>query len=215
MTDMNSRPYRMNSRATSTEQTGERLLDAMRERFGSTPYERIRLEDVAADASVTVQTVIRRFGGKAGLATALFARELARVGAAREAAAHASAPETVRALVEHYETYGLLILKTYSEAPLVPGLSELAAQGRAFHVDWCRRVFADHLDPELDADLRRRRVAQVTAICDATTWRNLRYDGGLDPAETEQALLDLISPLLHEDSGFPPTIGSGGRKRSR
>lgn len=186
----------MNSRAEAAERTGERLLDAMLDRFGTTPYERIRLEDVAADAEVTVQTVIRRFGGKPGLLAAVFARELGRIGAARDAAAHAAPAATVAALVQHYERYGLLILKSYAEAPMVPGLPELAARGRAFHVDWCRRAFLDHLEPS-DDDTRARRLAQVTAVCDATTWRVLRQDGGLDPAGTELALVELLQPLVN------------------
>lgn len=190
------RDYRMSARADSAELTGERIVDAMLGRFASTPYERIRLDDVAADAGVTVQTVIRRFGGKAGLLLVVVERELARIVQARQSAAQANAALTVAALIDHYETYGDLILKTYSEAPLVPGLPELAARGRAFHVDWCRQVFEHRLDPGLDDETRRIRTAQIVAICDATTWRILRHDGALDPAETERALTELLAPLL-------------------
>jgi AcrR family transcriptional regulator len=188
----------MSARADSAEHTRERIVDAMLARFATTPYERIRLDDIAAEAGVTVQTVIRRFGGKPGLMTTVVERELGRIAAAREAAAgDAPTPaETIAALVEHYERYGDLILKTYSEAPLVAGLPELAAQGRAYHVDWCRRAFGDAIDPAVDAATRRRRLAQVVAICDATTWRILRADGALSPAETERALLELLLPLL-------------------
>ncbi|WP_448810357.1 TetR/AcrR family transcriptional regulator [Agromyces bauzanensis] len=197
---MKSRPYRMSARADAAELTGERIVDAMLERFASTPYERVRLEDVASDAGVTVQTVIRRFGGKPGLMTTTVERELGRIAAAREEAAHSTPSQTIRALVEHYERYGSVILKTYSEAPLVPGLTEIAARGRDYHLDWCRRAFAGHLDPAGDEVIRRRRLAQVVAICDATTWRILRFDGRLDPAQTEQALLELLEPFLRPRS---------------
>ncbi|WP_448005064.1 TetR/AcrR family transcriptional regulator [Agromyces bauzanensis] len=197
---MKSREYRMSARADAAELTGERIVDAMQARLAGTPYERIRLEDIASDAGVTVQTVIRRFGGKPGLMTTTVERELGRITAAREAAAHSSPSETIRALVEHYERYGSLILKTYSEAPLVPGLPEIAARGREYHLDWCRRTFADHVDPSGDDSTRRRRLAQVVAICDATTWRILRFDGGLDTGQTERALVELLAPLLRSDS---------------
>lgn len=186
----------MSARAEAAELTADRIVDAMLERFADAPYERIRLEDVASDAGVTVQTVIRRFGGKPGLMTTTVERELARIVAAREAAMHAGPAQTIRSLVAHYERYGALILKMYSEAPLVPGLPEVAARGREYHLDWCRRAFADHLDHVGDAVARRRRDAQVAAVCDATTWRVLRFDGGLDPAQTELALLELLEPLL-------------------
>src|SRR3712207_6615207 len=61
------RAYRQSSRAAAAEATGERILLAFRNRLEQGWLEEIRLEDVARDAGVTVQTVIRRFGGKEGL----------------------------------------------------------------------------------------------------------------------------------------------------
>ena len=55
-------------------------------RFAELPYDRIRLEDVAADAEVTVQTVIRRFGSKHGLLAATVEREFTRLATERAAA---------------------------------------------------------------------------------------------------------------------------------
>lgn len=191
---MNKRKYEMSARADAAAQTADRIVDAMLARLSSTPYEHVRVEDVAADAGVTGQTVIRRFGTKAALMNATVERELGRIAAAREAAAQASPAETIRELVVHYERYGALILKTYSEAPLVPGLPEIAARGRAFHVDWCRRAFA--LNPALSPAEHALRIAQIIAICDATTWRILRIDGGLDAAQTERAIRELLMPLL-------------------
>lgn len=184
----------MTARAEAAESTAERVVDAMLGRLAATPYDHIRVEDVAADAGVTGQTVIRRFGGKAGLMTATVERELGRIAAAREAAAQATSAETVHDLVAHYERYGALILKTYAEAPLVPGLPEIVARGRAFHVSWCRRAFT--LDPALGEAERVRRLAQIIAICDATTWRILRFDGALDPTQTEIAVGEMLAPIL-------------------
>lgn len=196
MTNVKERTYRMSARADAAELTAERIVDAMLERLRTTPYERIRLEDVAADAGVTSQTVIRRFGSKPMLMTTTVERELGRIVTRREASIRETRAQTISALVSHYEEYGLLILKTYSEAPLVPGLPELAARGRAYHVDWCRRAFADHLAAGLDDATRRRRLAQIVAVCDATTWRILRVDGDLTPQDTERAITELLTPLL-------------------
>jgi AcrR family transcriptional regulator len=193
---MNERKYQMSARADSTEATGERIVDAMLDRLRTTPYERVRLDDVAMDAGVTTQTVIRRFGSKPALMTTTVERELDRIIARREAVARSRPSETIRALVEHYEQYGLLILKTYGEAPLVLGLPEVAARGRAYHVDWCRRAFADHVPRGLEPTVRNRRLAQVVALCDANTWHILRFDGGLTASATELAILELLEPLL-------------------
>lgn len=195
-----TRNYRMSARAESAEQTGERIADAMLALLAKTPYERLRLDDVARDAGVTVQTIIRRFSGKAGLMTAVVERELGRIVAAREAARRESVARTLTALVAHYEMYGALILKTYAEAPLVPGLPAIVARGREYHVEWCRGTFDRHLDPGLDDESRRVRLAQLVAACDATTWRILRFDGGLTPRETERALKELVAPLLDDSA---------------
>jgi AcrR family transcriptional regulator len=193
---MNNRVYKMTARATSAEQTGARVVDAMLERFGRLPYDQIRLDDVAADAGVTVQTVIRRFTSKAGVMRATVERELERIASAREAGASAEMEGILADLVAHYETYGALILKVYSEAGQVDGLAPLVAAGRDYHLSWCRRTFEQHLDTGLDDLTRRRRLAQVTAACDATTWRILRIDAGLDPEQTRLAIAEVVMPLL-------------------
>ncbi|GAA1960069.1 hypothetical protein GCM10009717_28500 [Agromyces allii] len=202
----------MSARAESAGRTGERILDAMLARFADSPYEHIRLDDVAADAQVTVQTVIRRFGGKSGLMVAVVERELGRIVEARELVASPQPDVVLAELVRHYERYGALILKMYAEASLVPGLPELAVRGRVYHVDWCRRVFADRLPVE--GSLRARRLAQVVAVCDATTWRILRADGGLAPAEVEVALAELLDPLLDAPRDQPHDRAPGQTGRT-
>lgn len=190
------RSYRMTARAEAAERTGERVIDAMLGRYATTPYDQVRLEDVAGDAAVSVQTVIRRFGSKHGLLGATVERELARIGADRAAALGEDPATTLHSLVDYYESHGLLILKVYAEAHQAPGVPELAARGRAFHVQWCHQAFGDALGPGLDASTRRRRLAQVVAICDATTWRILRHEGGLSPRQTEKALVEMMAPLV-------------------
>ena len=191
----------MTARAEATERTGERIVDAMLGRFAATPYDRIRLEDVAADAEVTVQTVIRRFGTKHALLAATVEREFVRLAADRAAAMGDSPQATLHSLVEYYEHHGALLLKLYAEAGQAPGVPELAARGRAYHVGWCREAFSEFLGRSQDPSTRARRLAQVVAICDATTWRILRFDGKLSPRQTEQALLEMLLPLLPPEDG--------------
>ena len=80
-------------------------------------------------------------------------------------------------------------------------MPELAAKARAYHVNWCREAFSKGLEDGLDYLTRERRLAQVVAICDATTWRILRFDGRLSLEQTEQALLEMLLPLLPTRSG--------------
>ncbi|GAB3607502.1 hypothetical protein GCM10027413_29110 [Conyzicola nivalis] len=193
---MNTRPYKMTSRAESAARTADSIADAMLQRFGDLPYERIRLEDIALDAGVTVQTVLRRFGSKPELLVSVVTRELGKIANARAAVARSLPAETITALADHYEKYGELILKTYAEAHLVDGLPAIAARGRAFHVNWCQETFAPHLDPATDEQSRDRRLAQIVAVCDARTWFILRIERALSVDQTKLALDEMISPLL-------------------
>lgn len=189
----------MSRRAEAAADTGDRIVDAVLVRFASLPYDRIRLEDVATDAGVSLQTVLRRFGSKAGLVTAMAARELARIAETREQHRDETAARVLAELVAHYERYGDLILKVYAEAGQVEGLGEIARSGRAYHVRWCEEAFTPSLAHLTEEPLRRRRRAQLVALCDATTWRILRRDAGLEPPEIERALLELVLPLLAAD----------------
>ncbi len=193
---MKVRDYQMTKRADDAQRTSHRILDAALTRYAALPYSRLRLEDIALDAGVTVQTVIRRFGGKPGLITSLIQRELGTIAQSRAAQQTSDPRALLHDLVVHYERYGDLILKVYAEAAQIDGAPELAAAGRAYHVGWCRDAFADRLGGLADARDRERRLAQLTAICDATTWRILRREAGLDIDETELALSELLVPLL-------------------
>ena len=51
--------------------------------------------------------------------------------------------------------------------------------------------------------MRARRLARVTVACDAQTWRILRRDAALDPAETELAILEMIDPVLRHRAPCP------------
>src|SRR4051812_12502055 len=61
------RPYEQVARAQAAEATGQQILEAFLARLMTQWFDEITLDLVAADAGVTVQTVVRRFGGKEGL----------------------------------------------------------------------------------------------------------------------------------------------------
>jgi AcrR family transcriptional regulator len=189
------RPYRMVARAESAAATGERILDAAVEAFRELPSEQISLDEVARRAGVAVQTVIRRFGGREGLFSAAAAREAERVQSQRDRAPVGDAAGAVRVLVDHYESVGDRVLKLLAEEDRVPGLREVADAGRAYHREWCARVFAPALWGRVGVE-RRRRLAQLVAICDVYSWKLLRHDAGLSRRQTELALVELLEPLL-------------------
>jgi AcrR family transcriptional regulator len=191
------RPYRMVARAGSTAATGERILDAAVAAFWERPGEQIPLDEVARRAGVTVQTVIRRFGGRDGLIVAATERELARVRAERDPAAVRDAAEAVDQLVTHYEALGDRILALLADESRISALREVADAGRRFHRSWCETVFHGAL-AHLGGVARDRRLAQLVAVCDVYIWKLLRLDAGLSRGETELAMLELLQPLLEE-----------------
>src|SRR5579859_3555125 len=162
------RPYRMVARAESAALTGERILDAAVEMFFEEPARTISLDEVADRAGVTVQTVIRRFGGRDALLAAAAERETERVREEREVTP-GDVNGAVRVLIEHYERTGDRVLRMPAEETRSEALREIVDRGRQMHRDWCATVFASALGG-LNATDRARRLAQLVAVCDVYTW---------------------------------------------
>jgi AcrR family transcriptional regulator len=188
------RPYRMVARAESAAATVDRIIDAAIEVFWERPSDQISLDEVARRAGVATQTVIRRFGGKDGLFSAAAEREAEKVEAQRGSATVGDTVGAVRVLVDHYEALGDRVLRLLAEEDRVKGVRELIDRGRAYHREWCDRVFAAAL-AGLHGVERQRRLAQLVAVCDVYTWKLLRRDAGLSRRQTELALLELLRPL--------------------
>jgi AcrR family transcriptional regulator len=191
------RSYRMVARAEAAAATGERILDAAVELFWEQPTDQISLDEVAMRAGVAVQTVIRRFGGKDGLFASAAEREAERVRMQRDQAPTGNVVGAVRVLMEHYETLGDRVLKLLAEEDRVPELREIAERGREYHREWCARVFSTGMAGRTATD-RRRRLAQIVAVCDVYTWKLLRRDASLSRRQTELALVELLDPIVKE-----------------
>lgn len=191
------RGYQMTARAASSAATGERILDAALEMFWELPTDQISLDEVALRAGVSVQTVIRRFGGKDGLVAAAAERESAAISRQRDLAPAGDVTVAVQVLVEHYEGFGDRVLRMLAEEERIPALRQIADGGRALHRDWCTRVFAAALDSQ-SSTVRRRRLAQLVAVCDVYMWKLLRRDAGLSRRQTELAIVELLTPILKE-----------------
>jgi AcrR family transcriptional regulator len=187
------RPYRMTARAAAAAATGERILDAAAEVFYATGD--LSLDAVAARAGVSVQTVIRRFGGRDGLFAAGLERESGRVRDQRDTAVVGDVDDAVRVLLDHYEEYGERVLTLLALEHRSPAAAEVVAQGRALHRSWCERVLGPAL-AGLDGAARARRLAQLVAVTDVLTWKLLRRDAGLPRADVELALRELLQPLM-------------------
>jgi AcrR family transcriptional regulator len=189
------RSYRMGARAEAAAETERRIFDAARDLIGERPFAQVTLDDVASQAGVTVQTVIRRYGSKDGLIRAVARAVHAEVQEQRFEAPVGDVTGAVSNLVEHYEQTGDETFRLLCQEEQVPVLAEVLSAGRALHREWVTRVFAPWLEPMRGAE-RERRTAQLVAICDLFTWKLLRRDLGLGRKQTEHAIREMLERVL-------------------
>lgn len=191
---MKMRPYEMRVRAEAAAATADRILDEVERLFWEEPSREPTLAVIAAAAGVSVQTVIRRFGGREGVEAAAFARAARRVAEQRGEAHPGDIASAVAVLVDHYEALGDGVVRMVAAEHQRPFVAEVAVNGRRLHEVWCERVFAATLD-SLRGVARQRRLAQLMAVCDVATWKVLRRDRKLSRKQVELALLELLEPL--------------------
>ncbi len=182
----------MTTRAHGVERTRARIIDACVALYGERPVTDIGLDDVAGRAGVSVQTVLRHFGSRAGLEEASFTSARQAVTAERRTPV-GDVPKAVRVIVDHYEGRGdqaLLMLAQESHQELMARITE---QGKALHRAWVEEVFAPYLEavdePEELADL-------LVVATDVYTWKLLRRDRGLSRDRTERRIRHLVDRLL-------------------
>ena len=186
-----ARSYNMRARAASAEATRRRILEVvvclLKSRFRS----EIRLEDVAAGAQVTVQTIINVFGSRSGVLDEALASLLREVREQRLRAEPGDLEGGIAALIDHYEQFGDLVIRNLAEQADL----ELVETGRAGHRQWVQRQFAPQLS-QLDAKGRRSLIDELVCVCDVYTWKLLRRDMGRSRSETETTILTMANAIV-------------------
>lgn len=181
------RVYRQSARAEASEATANRILDAFAADLRQRWFDEIRLDDVARAAGVTVQTVIRRFGGKEGLLDATHERLGVQIRQRREVAP-GDAIGAVASTVEDYEEIGDLILRTLAQEDRYPAVRAMTDIGRAQHREWIGRAFEPWLEP-MTPDARRRAHDALVVAADIYVWKLIRRDMGR-PVGEYRALME-------------------------
>ena len=190
-----ARQYRMRVRAISATANGESILASARRLFGALRYDQVSLDDVAAQAGVTMRTVVRRFGSKESLFGAVSAERASSIRRARDEVPAGDVPKAVRLLVGTYEDWGDEVLHLLSQERGLAGVTNTVEAGRRYHAAWVERAFSPLLG-ELPAAVRRRRLGELVAVTDIYYWKVLRRDVGLSRAEVEASLRDLIGDIV-------------------
>jgi AcrR family transcriptional regulator len=163
--------------------------------FGELRYDQVSLDEVAAEAGLTVRTVVRRFGSKKGLFAAVGAERAASIRAARDEVPAGDVGEAVRLLVETYEDWGDEVLHLLSQERGLAGVTDSVEAGRRYHAAWVERAFSPLLG-ELPPAVRRRRIGQLVAVTDIYHWKVLRRDLGLSRPDVEASLRELIGDVV-------------------
>lgn len=189
------RSYRMVARAESAAATRVRILEASIRLFGGRPFEEVSLAEVAREAGVAVQTVLRRFGSKEGLAEAASALGAERVRAQRWRAPAGDLDGAVSGLVAHYEEWGERSLRFLAQEERVPAMVRVVEAGRALHREWVEHAFGPWLARKRGA-ARARLRARLVAVTDVYVWKIVRRDLCLDARETAATLRELVAAVV-------------------
>lgn len=189
----------MAARANAVQRTRASILQAAYECWSEQDYDEVSLEQIAARAGVTKQTVLRVFGSKDQLAYATvdWHRPLEESQRLVEPGDVAAAVEV---LVTSYERMGDANVRVLALEKRVPAIGYLLEQARKSHRGWVERVFEPFL-PKRKGATYERRVMAFYAATDVTGWKLLRRDFGLNRQETAAVMLTLVSSLAEKGAG--------------
>lgn len=155
------------------------------------PFAAVTLEDVAADAGTSVQTLLRHFGSRQGLFDACqeYASQMVTEERRVEPGDTAAA---VRTVVDHYEKRGDSVLLMLAQEETDPAaVAELLKGGKALHRQWAVDTFAPLATSEAAIDL-------LVVATDVYTWKLLRRDRGHSRRETEDLMRRLVDAIVKE-----------------
>src|ERR1700727_2749559 len=105
------RPYRQTARAAAAESLRQRVVTAFNDLLLRRWIDEITLDEVAATAHTTRQTVIRLFGGKDGLLEAVVVLIKAEAVPRTSMPGDVSGRAALKALIAHYEAAGDMVVR--------------------------------------------------------------------------------------------------------
>jgi AcrR family transcriptional regulator len=185
----------MGARAEAVAETRRRIMEALFELGRERMLPDISLDDVAAAAGVSVQTILRHFKSRAGLTEATMDHAIAAVTEERHAPV-GDVDAAVAVIVGHYEDRGQTALLMLAQESSDPQVAELTRRGRALHRTWVRDVFAPFAGPQDPL------IDLLVVATDVYTWKLLRIDRRHSRARTEQLIHRMATSLLE---GARPT----------
>lgn len=193
------RSYRGTVQADIAARTRQLILNAALALASEEWLDRITLDQIAARAGVTVQTIIRYFGTKEGVFTAAAESASRDAQRWRDETPAGDIVRAVQSAQQHYEQAGDRLLRLLAQEERYPGLRRFTDLGRVAYRTWIARIFDSALARRREAE-RERLQAELIAVTDITMWKLLRRDLGLDRQQTELAMREMIEALVSQDT---------------
>ncbi|MBO2450821.1 TetR/AcrR family transcriptional regulator [Actinomadura barringtoniae] len=189
------RAYTMSARARSAEATRQRVLAAAVTLLKRRMRSDIRLEDVAAEAGVSVPTVLRAYGTRAQLVDLALAQVLEGIGTELKQAEPGDVPASVAAWFDHYEKFGDAVVRNLADES-DPVVAPIVRIGQTRHREHVERQLGP-LMADVPDERRTMLLDALVCACDVYTWKLLRRDMGRSRADAEAAMTLMIQSLLN------------------
>lgn len=184
----------MRARAEAAEDTRRRVFDAAADLLRQRLRVDIRLEDIAAGAGVSVQTVLRVAGSKAELFRVAFERILEEIGEQLSGAEQGDVEAAVRTWFDHYEQFGDVVIRSLAEEA-DPVVGPIVAVGRGKHRERVEQLLGPLLAAK-PADQRALAIDALVCASDVYTWKLLRRDFGRSRADAEATVRLMIESVV-------------------
>ena len=184
----------MATRAAKAEATKERIRAAAIKLYIDRPIEHFTLDEVAARAATTVQTVLRVFGNKEKLIYAML-EEMVAGGVPMKPTPPGDVAAFVGAIFDLYEEMGDLVMKRLNDEGRRPALKPSLDEGRANHRDSVELAFAPQLQ-RFHGSARTRLLHILLVATDVYVWKLLRRDHGLSRPAAEAVMRQMITGVM-------------------
>jgi AcrR family transcriptional regulator len=190
------RGYRQGVRAEQAKANCRAILEAavkhlrQKKRLAETT-----LEEIAAEAGVTVRTILRQFGSKDGIMKAAFFEVGRQIELARPQTAPGDVDAALAALLRQYEQEGDLNARVVAEEYEIPFLHRLLEYARKSHRQWLTQVFGPRLSHLTPAE-QEQRITALYAATEVQLWKLLRRDLHQTAEQTAVIFEQLVRGVL-------------------
>lgn len=187
-----TRTYDMSRRSQKAEQTSQNIIAATEWLLTEKSLEEITLDNIAQEAGVTVQTVLRHMESRDGCLHAVADRVSFRIEKQRGFTEPGNIPVIIESLIEHYEKEGKLVLNLLAQEHKGDSFaSNFTNKGRAYHRKWVVRCFGPHISGKSSEV-----IDGIVAVTDVYTWKLLRLDLGRSRDKTKNIILNMVKKIL-------------------